>query len=246
MATRRPASADGQKRRVVGVADVNMAGGNIRSLRLRVAAQAKIWIVFNEHLLVNGAARVVANDAAFAQSFVFKNERACLGLMTLRAIFVLPRHRQSASRFENIAAVRVVAIHATHVAFNDGMMLRQTEFRMNVEVALKTGFRIFAGIDDELRRTPRADVFAAGAVAGFAAALAGHRGVGKMQARVRTHWKFSDDVRVAIGAGLVADEMRAGNFQGRNDRGRGRGTGNQKACPGADDSNRQRHRKFWF
>jgi len=151
MATRRPASADGQKRRVVGVADVNMAGGNIRSLRLRVAAQAKIWIVFNEHLLVDGAVRVVANDAAFAQSFVFKNERACLGLMTLRAILVLPRHRQSAGRFENIAAVRVVAIHATHVAFNDGMMLRQTEFRMNVEVALKTGFGIFAGIDDELR-----------------------------------------------------------------------------------------------
>ncbi len=77
---------------------------------------------------------------------------------------------------------------------------------------MKTGFGIFTGIDDELRGTAGADVFAAGTVTRFAAALAGHRGIFKMQPRVRTHRKFPDDVRVAIGAGLVADKMRVWNF----------------------------------
>jgi hypothetical protein len=147
---------------------------------LRVATQAKIRIAFDEHFPIDRTVRVVADGAAFAQRLVFKNERPRLGLMTLRATLILRRHRESARRFENVAAVRIVAVGAIHVAFDDRMMLRQIEFRMNVEVTLKTGFGIFAGIDDEPRRAAGADVFAAGTVAGFAAALAGHRSVGKM------------------------------------------------------------------
>lgn len=165
MAAGSPTSSDLQKRCVIGVADVNVTGGNIRALHLRVAAQAEIRIAFDEHFSIDRAVWAVASRAAFAQRFVLKNKWTRLGLMTLRATFILPRHREAARWFENVAAVWIVAIHAIHVAFDDRMMLRQIKFRVNVEVALKTGFGIFAGIDDEFRRAAAADVFAAGTVA---------------------------------------------------------------------------------
>ena len=121
--------------------------------------------------------------------------------MTLRATFILSRHRESARRLENVAAMRIVALHAAHVAFDDRMMLRQIEFRVNVEMTLKTGSRIVARIDDELRGTAGLDVFAAGTVAGFAAGLAGHRRVFEVNpARASWQGKFLDDFLVAIRA----------------------------------------------
>ncbi len=124
MATGRPTSSDLQKSRVIGVADVNVTGGNVWGLHLRVAAQAKIRIIFDEQFPVDRTVRAVANGAAFAQRFVFKNKRARLRLMTLRAALILRRHRESACWFENIAAVRIVAVGAIHVALDEGMMLR--------------------------------------------------------------------------------------------------------------------------
>jgi hypothetical protein len=145
--------------------------------------------------------------------------------MALRATFILSRHRQPARRFENVAAVRVMAIHATHVAFDDRMMLWQTEFGVDIEMALETGCRIAAGINDELRAAAGFNVFAAWTVAGFAAGFADHRRVLKMNARVRAGGKFSDDVGMAVRAGFVADVMRAGNFQWHDDSVRRGGTG---------------------
>lgn len=226
--TRRPAGTNLEKRRVVHVADVNVTGGNIRALHLCVAAQAEVGIVFDEHFLVDGTMRTVANGAPFAQRLMFKNERPGLGLMTLGAALILPRHRQPARRFEDVATVGIVAIHAIHVAFDDRVMMGQIEFRLNVEMALETRFRIFAGVNDELRRAAGTDVFAARAVAGFAPALARHRRVFKMQPRMGTGGKFPDDVRMAIGASMVADKVRARNFQRHHHRGRSRRTGNQE------------------
>ena len=221
-----PAGSHLQKRRVIRVADINVPGRNIRALHLRVAAQAKIRVALDEHFLVDRAVRTVAGDAAFAQRRMFKHKRPRLVAMTLRAAFILPRHRQPARRFENVPAMRIVTLHAAHVAFDDWMMLRQIEFRVDVEMTLKTGRRIVARIDDELRSTAGLDMFAAGTVAGFATSLAGHRHVFKMNARVRAGGKFLDDFLVAIRAGLVADVMRAGNFQRHRHRARRRVTGN--------------------
>ena len=61
-----PAGAGLQQGGMVGVADIDVPGGNIRALRLRMAAQAKIWIALDKHLLVNRTMRIVANNAAFA------------------------------------------------------------------------------------------------------------------------------------------------------------------------------------
>src|SRR5258706_10084667 len=105
--------------------------------------------------------------------------------MTLGAIYVEARHGKSARRFHDVHAMRVVALDAVHFAFDDGMMLREVEFGMCFQVALKTGGGVLAGIDDELAASAaRHDVFAGGAVAGFATPLAGEPGLFGGQSRV--------------------------------------------------------------
>jgi len=229
---------------VIGVPDINVSRRNIGALRLRVATQAKIRVVFDEEHAVNGPVRIMASGATFPQCLVLKNERARLRLVTLRAAFVLASHGQSARALEHVAAMRIVAVHAIHVALDDRVMLRQRKLRVRVEMALKTGRRIFAGIDDEFGRTARANMFAAGTVAGFATALPGHGGVDRMQPRMRAHRKFPDNIRVAIRAGFIAREMRAGNFQRRDHRLGGRAR-NQKAGHTGSQSEKHQHRGFW-
>lgn len=177
-----------------------------------MAAQAKVGVIINKHFLVDRTMRVVADRAAFAHRFMLENKRARLGHVALRATLILPRHGQAALRFEDVTAVRVVAIHAIHVAFDDRMMLRQVKFRLYVQMTLKTGLRFFTGVDDEAGLAAGMDMLAARAVAGLATALAGHRRIFNMQARVRASREFSDNIRMAIGAGPVADVMRSGNF----------------------------------
>ena len=121
-----------------------------------------------------------------------------------------------------------MAVYATHVAFDNRVMLRQIEFRLHVEMTLKTGLRIFAGVDDQACRAAGANMLAARTVAGFTTALACHGRVCDVQARVWAHGKFPDNFHMAISAGLVADIMRAGNFQRRYNCGRICGTGIQK------------------
>ncbi len=228
MAAGSPASSGLQLQRVIHPADENVPAGNRRALDLRVTAQTEIRVAHHEHFLVDRTMRIMTNDAAFAHRRVFKDKRARLVAMTLRAAFILPRHGQAARRFECVAAMRIMALHATHVAFDDRMMLRQIKFRVDVKMALKTGRRVVARVDDEFSAATGLDVFAARTVARLAAGLAGHCSIAGVNSRVRTGGKFTDDVLMAIRAGLVADVMCAGNLQ-RHDHGVGRGgTGIQK------------------
>jgi hypothetical protein len=159
----------------------------------------------------------MTDGAALAQGFMFKNERPGLGLVALRATLILPGHGKAAFRFENIAAMRVVAVHAIHVAFDDGVVLGQVEFGLHIEVALKTGVGFFSGIDDEICRAAGTDMLAAGTVTGFASALAGHGGIFDMQTRMRAAGKFADNFHMTIGARPVANIVRTGNFERRHD-----------------------------
>ena len=198
-----------------GGADENLV--NDRILGLCMASQAKIWVVHGKHFAVDRAMRVVTSGATFAHGFVLENDRPRLLAMTLGAAFIEPRHRESSRWLENVAAVRVVALHAVHVAFDDGMMLRQIEFSLSFEVALKTRRRVFVRIDDELAAAADFDVFAARAVTGFAAGLAFHAGNFKMHPRVRAAREHAHVFRMAIQAGLVPDIGGAGNFRRRHD-----------------------------
>lgn len=174
-----------QKRRVVRIPDENMPRGNVCSLYLRVTAHAKVGIIIDEQFLVDRTVRIVADRATLVHRFMLENKWPRLRLVALRTTLVLPRHRQSALRLEYVAAVRVVAIHTAHVAFDHRMMLWQVEFRLHVQMALKAGIRLFSRVDDEGRIAAGADMLAAGAVARFTAALSTHRRVLNMQARVR-------------------------------------------------------------
>lgn len=120
VAARRPAIAKRQKIRVIDVANVYVTG---RRLRLRMAPQAETVIVFDEHVPVDRTMRVVANCTAFAHRLMFEDKRAGLRAMALDATLVLPGHRQPTGGLENILAVRVVALHATHVALQDRMVV---------------------------------------------------------------------------------------------------------------------------
>ena len=170
--------------------------------------------------------RGVANGAAFAQSFVFENNRAGLLAMARGAGFVLPCHRESAGLFKDVAAVRIVALHTVHSFFQHRMMLRQAEFRVRLQMALEAGGCVLAGVDDELAPAAAGfDVFAARAVAGFTTALPRLGRVPEMNARVRAGSKLADVICVTLETRAVADNVRAGNLRRREGGARQRGTG---------------------
>lgn len=182
-----------------------------------MATEAKVGIIVYQQLFIYGTVGVMANGAAFAHCLMLKDHWSCLSLVTARATLILTGHRQTALSFEDVAPVRVVAIHAIHETLIDRMMLRQIKLPLHVEMALKTRGRVFAGIDDEGGRAATPDMLAARTVAGFATALPCHGGAFDMQARVWAGREFANNIGMAIGARLVAHVVRAGNFQGRND-----------------------------
>ena len=55
---------------------------------LRVAAQAKVGITGNQHLVIYGSVNFVAGGATFAQGFMFPNKGASLFLVTFKAGFI--------------------------------------------------------------------------------------------------------------------------------------------------------------
>jgi hypothetical protein len=174
MATRRPAGSALHHDAVWDLADVDFAGWNARSLSLRMAPEAKIRIRLGEHLAIDRAMGIVARGAAFAHGFVLENDRARLLSMTLRAAFVQSGHGQAAGRLENIAPMRIVALHAIHTSLNDRVMLWEVEFGMRFQVTLKASIRIAAGIQNEFAASATGrDVQASRAVARFTARLAG-------------------------------------------------------------------------
>src|SRR5437588_11073187 len=107
--SRAPAPALPQPRRMRRIADINLTW---RSLHLRMAFQAKIQITLDQQLSVHRTMRVMANRATLPQSLVLEYEWPRLFAMTLRAIFVQPRHSQTAAGFENVTPMRIVALNA--------------------------------------------------------------------------------------------------------------------------------------
>jgi hypothetical protein len=148
-----PARAAAYERGVRSFADENLP---TQCGYLRVAFQAEVIIALHEHLVRDGAVRVMADGATFAQRFVVEHHRARLLAMTFRTAFVQPRHarrRSHAKRspmrcLHDVRAVWIVALHAIHAAFEDGVMLRQLELRVNIQMTREARLRIAARIDD--------------------------------------------------------------------------------------------------
>jgi hypothetical protein len=214
-----PASSDSKKRSMVRIADVNMPGGDIWPLCLRMATQAKVGVIVDQQLFVYGTVRVMANGATLPHGLVLKDDGPSLGFVTTRATFILPGHRQAARRLEDVTPVRIMTIHAIHEALNHRMMLRQIKFPLHVEMALETRGGVFPGIDNQVRCAAGPDMFTARSVAGLATTLARHGGTFDVQTGVRAGWEFADNIGMAIGAGLITHVVRARNLKRGYDRG---------------------------
>jgi hypothetical protein len=240
-----PASSLAQIGRVRGVADVNLTSGGPGCLCLRMAPQAQVGIACDQQLAVNGAVRIVTHRTAFAQRFVLEDKRPRLFAMTSGTVFVEPRHRKTARGFNNVAAMRVVALNAIHPALDHGMALGQVELSVRLQMALKTRGCIFSGIYDEFAAsTARLDMFAAWSVTRFATGLPRQLRICNMDARVWACRKHPADVRMTVVTRFVAHIICAGDF-GRCENGAGEaGTGtdrNQRAT--GDYVSRNQHPK---
>lgn len=222
-----PACAVAQMRGVIFASDENgPVAGRAGRDHLGMATEAEIVVTLDEHLFIHRTVRLVADDAALAQGGVLKDHGPGFLAMALRAGFVFAGERETMRGFHDVHAVRVVALNAVHLAFDDGVMLREIELRVRLEVALEAGFGIATGIDDEFVVTAAGgDVLAAGTVAGFATLFTGEPGLFQVQARMWAGREGAGDAGMAIGANAVADER--GTLDGwRSHDGAGkRGTG---------------------
>jgi hypothetical protein len=121
-----------------------------------------------------------------------------------------------------------MALHTVHLALLHRVMLREVEFSVDFQMAIETGLRVFAGIEDELASsTASRDVFAARAVTGFAARVSTQLSRIHMEPRVRAGGKGARIIGVAIDTGLVARKGGAFNLRRRDNRALGGGAGNE-------------------
>jgi hypothetical protein len=149
-----PTSALSQTRRMWNVANKNLPRC---SLDLGMALQAQIRITFDQELSIYRPMRVVTHRATFPQRLMLEYKWPRLLAMTLGAILVQPRHRQSGRQsgwrgtrsLEYVSAMRIVALNAIHMTFQHQMVLRHSKFRLRLQMALKTSGRIFSWIHNE-------------------------------------------------------------------------------------------------
>jgi hypothetical protein len=105
----------------------------------------------------------MTHSATLPQRFMLEHNRPRVIPMTLRAILVQPRHRQSTRWLENVSSVRIVALNTIHVTFNHWVTLRHSKFCLRLQMTLKTRHRIFARVHNKFASpTARLDMFAPG------------------------------------------------------------------------------------
>ena len=204
MAACAPAGSPSDKAGVVEFSDHGRSRA-IPQLHLRMAPQTKVVIPLEQELWADRRVRCVADGAAFAHGLMFKDKGAALIPVARGARFIQLRHGQSRRRLENIVSVRVMALDTIHPSFDDGMMIRQIQLSVDLEVTLKANRRVSPRVDDE-SAAPAAggDMLAPGAMAGFAAGFAGPLQIVFVKAGMRAGGKSARDVGVAIRANLVS------------------------------------------
>src|ERR1039458_5078737 len=130
------------------------AGPDFASLAASAAlmnlAEAEDQIALDQQLGVDAAVRIMTDRAALPQRRMLKYKGPGLLSVTLRTGFVPARHCQPPRRFEDVAAMRVVALRAVHLLLQHRVVLRKLKFPLLLAMALETSRGVFAGIDDEL------------------------------------------------------------------------------------------------
>ena len=132
---RGPTGPSGQARRVILPANENPSRCR---LLLEMTFQAQGRIAFLEHPGIHRPVDRVAGRATLAHRFVLENERTALSRVT-PATSVEFRGQGGAAADDCAALVRIMAVAATDLAFEDRMMMREIELAALVQVALETG-----------------------------------------------------------------------------------------------------------
>ena len=125
----------------------------------------------------------MAADTTFAKRFMLEHERSALRGVTLETGFVLTQEQSAASfntlwasraaAFDRPADVWVVAISATHFAFQNRMVMRHLEFCAHFQVTLETCVRRATRIDDLAFLATGRDVETSRTVTAFASHFLG-------------------------------------------------------------------------
>jgi hypothetical protein len=218
----RPTPALSHSRGMRNIADVNLTR---RSLHLRMALQTKIRVALDQQLSIHRPVRVVTHRATLPQRFMLEDKWPRLLSMTLRAILVQPRHRQSgrqaarrtARRLEYVAPMRIVALNAIHMPFDHRMMLRHSKFSFRLQMTLKTRRRILSRVHNELPATAaRFDMLAPRPMTRFATGFSVEPPIFHVHAPMWTRRKNSRDVRVTLRTRAIPHVPRSRNFRRRN------------------------------
>ena len=194
VATRAPASTEAEIGCVIFFPNKNLP----RRPHLRMTLEAEIIVTFDEHLGVDRTMWIVADHAAFAHRLVLKDERFGLIAVTLSTSLIEPSYGQTAGRLHDVRPMRIMALDATHPAFDDRMVLRQCELGVSIQMAHKARFGFLAGVHDESATSAaRLDVFAARTVTGFTTARPGLYFGHKEHPRMGTRRELPDIIRMA-------------------------------------------------
>ena len=132
--------------------------------------KTKGGVALGQHPRIDRAMRLMAGVAALAQSLVLEDKRPALHGVTLETGFVCAR-QFGAAALDCGTFVRVMAIRTAHFPFQHRVVVRQGELRPHIEMALETGLRRSARVDDRARATTAFHVQTPRAVARLAADL---------------------------------------------------------------------------
>ena len=118
-------------------------------LLLEMAFQTQRRVAFIQQALVDGSVRRMADGTTLAHRLVLIYKRAPLLRVTLEAGLIAAQESEAAGferllnvsppAFDGDSLVRIVAIGATHFAFQHRVVMRQLERRANFQVTLETG-----------------------------------------------------------------------------------------------------------
>jgi hypothetical protein len=165
MTSRGKASAAAEEGRVVpGAYEYPARTG----LLLEVAFETEVGVPFDQHPGVHGPMRLMARGASLANGLVLEDKRASLGRVAPAAGIKL-RRQAGPPRDHRVALVRIVAIRAAHLAFEDGMMAGKSEPGSHFEMAAEASFGGFIWINDGVMGAAGLVMQAARAMTRFAA-----------------------------------------------------------------------------
>ena len=169
--------------------------------------------------------RRVTDHATLAERFMFINERTALGGMALETGLILTQESEAAAldrllqvgppTFYRRPLVRVMAVRATHPAFEHRMTMRQLKLRPHFLVTLKASLGRFSGIDNRVRRAAALDMQAPRPMARLTADVLGVL-ARSFQARVGRGAEVARYFLMTFGAFFRADELRAGDLRRSN------------------------------